>query len=163
MLRVKYTNPAEQEFLLYTDEFNQGTPEPIDEFGITIERASPGSLEWKVMNRSSRLVWLTPICSSFRLAGGMIDEERSTLQRLTEAGSWSNLPVACKQASTIIKIQPDEAVVIDGRQWVENAGLSLPPGQYRWDLVLFLQWVEGGQRTLANGRHIFSPVFSVLN
>ncbi len=164
MLRVKYTDPAGQEFLLYTDEFDQGTPEPIDKFGITIERASPDTLEWKVTNHSQQSVWLAPLCSSSKLSGGTIDEERSTLQYLTEAGSWSNLAVACKRTSTVIEVPENEMMTIDGRQWLEDAGLSLQPGQYRWDLVFFLEaYGEPPLSIVELGRHIFSPAFSIPN
>jgi hypothetical protein len=164
MLRVKYAGPQGQEFSLYTDKFNQGIPEPIDEVGITVEQATSDALEWKVMKHSSQLVWLAPLCSSSKLGGGTIDEERSTLQRLTEAGSWSNLPVACNRTSTVIEVPEDETMMIDGRQWLEDAGLLLQPGQYRWDLVFFLKaYGEPPLSIVEQGRHIFSPVFSIPN
>lgn len=162
MLRIKYTDSARQEFQLYTDEFSLETPAPIDKFGITAEKVVSNALDLKVTNHSNQPVWLAPLCSSSQLGGGTIDEVRSILQRLTKAGAWSNLQVECKQASTVIEIQPDETMIIDGRQWLENAGLSLQPGQYRWDLMFFLQALDEPELSaVGEGRHIFSNLFSV--
>lgn len=167
MLRLKYTDPAGQEFLLYTDEFSQGTPVPIDKFGITIEKASSNVLDWKVTNRLDQSIWLASLCSSpYSESGvdGIIDQARSTLQYLTEAGSWFNLPITCKLTRTVIEIPQGETMMIDGRRWFEDAGFSLQPGQYRWDLVFFL-YAEATTESPAvgEGRHIFSPPFSIEN
>jgi hypothetical protein len=159
MLRIKYTDPVGQEFSLYTNEFDQGTPTPIDEFGITIEKAASNTLDWKLTNHSQQSVWLAPLCSSSKLSGGTIDEERSTLQRLTAAGSWSNLPVTCKLAP-VTEIPQGTTMMLDGRQWLEDAGIALQPGQYRWDLVFFLKALDEPRLSaVGEGRHIFSQVF----
>jgi hypothetical protein len=162
MLRLNYTNPAGQKFLLYTDEFSLGTPAQIDEFSVTIENAASNALDWRITNHANQSVWLAPLCSSFSPRRA-IDEEYSTLQRLTEAGSWSNLPVACKRTPTVIEI-PRGETMIDGRQWLEDAGLSLQPGQYRWDLVFFLRaYGAPPLSAVEESRHVFSTVFSIQN
>jgi hypothetical protein len=166
-LRLKYTNAEGQEFLLYTDEFNQGAPVPIDEFGITVENAASSALHWKVTNHLDQSVWLASLCSSpYSESGvdGIIDQARSTLQYLTEAWSWFNLPITCKLTRTVIEIPQGETMMIDGRRWFEDAGFSLQPGQYRWDLVFFLYAEDTTESpAVGKGRHIFSPPFSIEN
>lgn len=167
MLRLKYTTPTRQEFLLYTDEFKEETPVPIDEFGITVEKSTSNALNWKATNHLDQSVWLASLCSSpYRESGmfGAIDQTRSTLQRLTEAGSWSNLPITCKPTRTIIEILQGETMMIDGRRWFEDAGLSPRPGQYRWDLVFFLQARDTPEDSVVgDSRHVFSKTFSIEN
>ena len=164
MLRIKYTDPAGQEFSLYTDEFRLGTPVTIDKFGITVENAASNTLAWRIANHANQSVWLAPLCSSSRLGSGAVDEEGSTLQHLTDAGSWSSLQVACKLTPTVIEIPEGATLIIDGSQWLEDAGLSLQPGQYRWDLMFFLRAYPVPQLDAVDeGLHVFSKIFSIQN
>ncbi len=167
MLRVKYTNPEGQEFLLYTDEFKERNPAAIDEFGVTVEKASSNSLDWKITNRLDQPIWLASLCSSPYSDGGMDgvnDQASSTLQYLTEAGSWFNVPITCHPTRTVIEIPQGATLMLDGRQWFEEAGFSLQPGQYRWDLVFFLYTRDTSEYSaVGKERHIFSVPFSIEN
>ena len=165
MLRIEYLDPAKQEFLLYTDEFQIGPATRIDEFNLTTENMASGTSSFRITNNLSQSLWLAPPCSSAPLRWGWIDEERSLLQRLTEAGSWAPIraaPNACVRAAEVIEIAPGKTETVDGEEWLRDAGLSLRPGSYRWDLIIYRNWFETS-RDVADGYHVFSDVFKYGN
>ncbi len=87
-----------------------------------------------------------------------MDEEHTTMQRLTDAGTWSPLHVPaenCAKTLEMIEIAPDEAKVIDGAEWLQNAGVSLQVGRYRWDVVIYKQRIPYS----TYGRHVFGDMF----
>lgn len=163
ILRVRYLDPVGQEFFLFTDEFRIGPAVSIDEFYVTVENAESEALGLNIANNSGQSIWLAPLCSSTQLASGWMDEEYSMLQRLTDEESWSYVRVTtsdCERTVEPIGIAAGETKVIDGTRWLRDAGISLPSGLYRWDIVIYLN-----QRPLGveNGRHIFGDAFKYEN
>jgi hypothetical protein len=157
-LRVRYLDPVGQELYLFTDEFRIGPAVSIGEFHVTVENAELNALSFYITNHSDQSIWLTPLCSSAQLASGWMDEESSALQRLTDEEAWSYVRAArdhCVQTVEPIEIVAGEAKLMDGMEWLQNAGISLQSGIYRWDLVFYLN-----QRTLGveNGRHVFGDI-----
>lgn len=159
MLRVRYLTPVDQEFLLFTDEFHIGPATPIAEFDVAVENAPSDVLSFNITNNSEQSLWLAPPCSSSQLLTGWMDEGRSSLQRLIDAGSWVPIRATiddCVQTIDPIEIMPGETRKVDGVQWLQDAGISLMPGLYHWDLVFYLLQTS-------QGYHVFGDVFAYEN
>ena len=129
-------------------------------FLVKVDSTAPGVLDFTITNDSDQALWLAPLCSSVQLASGWMDEERSTLQRLTDAESWFLVRAEtseCVRTAELIRIEAGGAKVIDGARWIQDAELSPQPGYYRWDIVFYLRRTPYGKVEL--GRHVFSDVF----
>jgi hypothetical protein len=165
MLRVRYLTPVGgQEFLLFIDEFHIGPATPIAEFDVTVENAPSDVLSFSITNNSEQSLWLNPPCSSSRLLSGWMDEEHSSLQRLTDAGSWAPIRATiddCVQITDPIEIMFGETRKVDGVQWLQDTGISLTPGLYRWDLVFYL--LQAPPHDMDMGRHMFGDTFVYKN
>lgn len=162
VLRVRYLNPIGQEFFLFTNEFRIGPAAPIDEFYVTVKNTTSGVLGLSITNDSDQSLWLTPFCYSAELGSGWMDEKHSTLQRLTDAGSWSYIRATTDSCVlTPVEIAAGETRTIDGAKWLQDAELSLSSGLYRWDIVFYLRRTVYDELEL--GYHVFSDIFRYEN
>lgn len=159
ILGIRYLDPIGQEFFLITDEFRSGAAAPIDVFYVTVDSAAPGALGFSITNNLNQPLWLASLCSSTPVALGWMDSKHSTLHRLTDAESWSYVHITmddCVQTTEVVEIAAGETKTIDGAKWLQDAGVSLQPGRYRWDLVFYL---GRNPRGVYEGRHLFSDIF----
>jgi hypothetical protein len=184
VLGVKYLDSSGEEFFLLTDEFSIGDAAPVEEFQITVNSATADG--FSITNNSEQSIWLTALCSPPQPAATWPDTGHSMLHRLSDAGSWSCVRIAaddCVQPTEMLEIIAGETKMIDGAQWLQDASVSLQPGRYRWDVVIYTKeiiqvthqndakksgvrlresWLHQKQ-DLYESRHIFSEVFEYEN
>jgi hypothetical protein len=155
VIRIRYLASSGQELFQYANELEM---ESTSSIRITVE-AVVDTLGFCVANTSSQPIWLAPVCSATRLKSGWMDEEQTTLQRATEAGSWlpiRSMPDDCTHMKEVIEIAAGETKMINGAAWLQNASISLPPGRYRWDAIIYHRRTSYG---VEDGIHVFSDVF----
>lgn len=157
MFRIRLFNSDGQKLYLYSDVFNVGQTTPSYTPSVSVESETSGDLKFRITNHSDLTMILAPMCSQFQVRKRLTDEESSSLQFLTSEKAWSYIRGKtgdCDMTLELIEISPGESNIIDGDEWVENAGLVLEPGRYRWDVVFYLNNTSLG---VDERRHLFGP------
>jgi hypothetical protein len=168
LIQVRYgyaDSPVTGELVQYSNEFRIGEEEPALGMDVNVQLVQRRSIAFTLTNNSDAPLWI-PICSSIPVHYGgraFSDDGYSSLQRLTDNGTWQIIRDICldpSQRAEPIQVCPGQEVSVDPARWFYYECDNLPPGTYRWDVVFYLEdYGANSDRMLRDVRHVFSDVF----
>ena len=157
--QVRYIRSDQFEFVQYSNEFPIDDTEPVTHTELNVNLVRAPSFGFTLQNNSNKPVWFSALCNNAAVAYGA-DDGYSTLQCLTEEGSWEPLYGECTRGIPPARVDPGKTLTVDGAPWFEKKLNDRPPGIYRWDVVLYLKFdPEHNDAILRDVRHIFSETF----
>ncbi len=164
LVQVRYQHdpvlPTSHELVQYTNEFTLNQAEPVADLEMAIKVNNPQRDQIEVQNTSTETLRMPSVCSQ---GNGYDPDDHSSLQRLTEEGTWEVFrPEAsfCKKSLPAINIPPGRSTKVDVAQWVP-LGTDIAPGTYRWDIVILFKRKYPGFDPFEYSRHVFSPTFEI--
>ena len=148
------------ELVQYTNEFTITGTRPVNDLEFAVKVNHPQRDRLEVQNNSTETLWVPSICSQENIYD---DDDYTSLQRLTSEGTWEIFrPRAslCQKSLSAILIAPGNLKSVEADQWIP-LDVDLPPGIYRWDVVILLRNKQPGYEHVQDIRHIFSPAFVI--
>lgn len=155
--QIRYIRSDQYELVQYSNEFAINDTIPVSRAEVIVSLTQPESLVFGLQNNSNRPIWLSDLCNNVPIAYGG-DEGYTTLQRLTDEGTWEPLYGECTGGIPPALISPGQTMIIDGAKWFQKKLEHHPAGVYRWDVVLYLE-LDQGPPILRDVRHIYSEAF----
>ena len=155
------------ETVQYSDAFPTSGSKVVTRTFVSVSPDPSRSLAFALSNNSEAALWIPVNCMpDTRPANAhpFSDDDYLSLQRQTPEGTWQvirGIAKLCSMKDDPLRVESGQTVIVDASAAFQSLEAQLGLGNYRWDIVFYLEQEDNGAGTfdLREGRHVFSPVF----